>query len=58
MPLMLRYSFMGRTFVSECKCSMGVVLVQPVMIRRALFCMVCKVLRWESDMVAAHAGEA
>ena len=57
-PLMSRWSLTLRTFVSWCKWSVGVVFVQPVMIFRALFCMVCRVLRCVPVRFGAHAGLA
>ena len=44
LPRMLIWSCNVRTCVLLCRWFVGVVCVQPVMIRRALFCIVCKVL--------------
>ena len=43
-PLMSRCVSMSTILVSACKCWMGVVLVQPVMILSALFCVVWRFL--------------
>ena len=40
-PLMFILVMRGRTLVSSCKCCIGVVLVQPVAIRSAVFCVIC-----------------
>ena len=40
-PLMFILSMRGRTCVSSCMCCVGVVFVQPVAIRRAVFCVIC-----------------
>ena len=45
-PLMSMWDLRGRTSVSSCRCCMGVVLVQPVAMRRAVFCVVCNRLMW------------
>ena len=57
-PLMSRWSLTLRTFVSWCRWSVGVVAVQPVIIFRALFCRVCRVLRCVSARLEAQAGLA
>ena len=57
-PLKSRWSLILRTFVSWCMWSVGVVLVQPVIVFRALFCRVCNVLRCVPERFAAQAGLA
>ena len=44
-PLMSMCDLRGRTCVSSCKCCMGVVLVQPVAMRNAVFCVICNLSR-------------
>ena len=39
-PLIRMCCLSGRTSVSRCKCGIGVVFVQPVAIRSAVFCVV------------------
>ena len=43
-PRMLIWSCNVSTYVSLCRWFVGVVCVQPVMIHRALLCVVCRVL--------------
>ncbi len=54
-PLIFMCSLSFTTRVSLCKCSIGVVSVQPVMIRKALFCIVCSVLWCVSERFGAQA---
>ena len=49
---------MGRIFVSACKCGMGVVSVQPVIVRNALFCVVWSVVMLEFANDGCQAGDA
>ena len=46
---------MGRTLVSLCKWFVGVVLVQPVAILRAEFCMTCSEWWLVSEVLGDHA---
>lgn len=57
-PFMSRCAIIGSIFVSACKCSIGVLWVQPVIILSALFCTVWSfcVLVWDS--MGAQAGLA
>ena len=57
-PLISRCSLAGRTCVSACMCCVGVVLVQPVIIFSAVFCVVCYLLCCVCEMFGAQAGEA
>ena len=45
---------MGRIFVSECRCAVLVSSVQPVMVRRALFCTVCSLLMFVLEVIGDH----
>lgn len=44
----------GRTFVSSCRCCVFVSLVQPVAMRRAVFCIVCRCLVFVLEMIVLH----
>ena len=57
-PRMSRCVCILRILVSECKCSMGVDFVQPVMILSALFCVVWSLRICVLDSVGAQAGLA
>ena len=55
MPLMSIWSLRCRMCVSSCRCVIGVVRVQPVAMRKALFCVVCSFLMWVWAMSGCHA---
>ena len=57
-PRMSRCVCMGSIFVSACRCSIGVVWVQPVITLSALFCVVLSLLSCVLDNVGAQAGLA
>ena len=57
-PLMSKCCLTVSIFVSACRCSMGVVFVQPSMILSAVFCVVCSLFSCVLDMTGAHAGLA
>ena len=40
-PLMFILTMRGSTCVSSCRCCIGVVFVQPVAMRSAVFCVIC-----------------
>ena len=44
--------------VSSCKCWIGVVLVQPVIILRAAFWEICSLFVFDFEIAGNHAGEA
>ena len=50
--------FTVRIFVSECRCSIGVVCVLPLMIPSAVFFTVCSLLNCVLDMTGAQTGLA
>lgn len=45
---------MGRIWVSSCRCCVLVSLVQPVMILRAWFCIICSLFVFVSEMIGDH----
>ena len=53
-----RCSLIGSMWVSSCKCCMFVSVVQPVAMRRALFCMIWSLLTFVCERVGDHVGEA
>ena len=57
-PLMSKCCLTVSIFVSACRCSMGVVFVQPSMILSAVFCVVCSLFSCVLDMTGAQAGSA
>ena len=54
-PLMSMWSLRCRMYVSSCKCVIGVELVQPVAMRKALFCVVCSFFMCVWAMSGCHA---
>ena len=48
----------GKILVSACRCEIGVDRVQPVIMRSALFCIVCSLCRFVLDSEGSQAGVA
>ena len=57
-PTIFKWAGMERMCVSSCKCWMGVVLVHPVIILRAVFCVTYNLFKLDCDSAGNHAGEA
>ena len=55
-PLMSRYCFTEKIFVSACRCFVGVVCVLPVIILSALFCIIYKLFSCVLDKTGVQAG--
>ena len=55
---MLRCCSSVSTVVSACMCDVGVVCVQPVAMRKALFCIICSLLSCVLEMIGAQAALA
>ena len=53
-----RCSYIGRMFVSSCKCYMFVSCVHPVAVSNATFCMTCSLLVLVEDVTAYYIEEA
>ena len=50
--------YMGRMFVSSCKCCILVSCVHPVAVLNAVFCMTCSLLMLVEDATGDHMEEA
>lgn len=46
------------SLVSECRCTVGKVLIQPMVIIRVVVCMVCLILGWWFERMGDHIGNA